>query len=106
MTKYLAALPFILAIGLTGCGEKKADDYSVIKKACLAEGDEAVYCNCYVKALDDNISSTVAQRIAKSITEEGKTRTEAEDALPASDLRKIQTLFPVIWQCLDQNEKG
>ncbi len=100
MTKLLTTLPLLLAIALTGCGQKPDDKYAVIKKACLAEGDDAIYCDCYIDALEKNVSDSVAERIAKGIKDEGKTRIEAEDSLPASDLKKIQTLFPVVWNCV------
>lgn len=99
MKTYLLALPLLLAATLSSCGKPAETDYDVIRTACLAEGDDPAYCNCYVDALEKNVSNTVARRIADGVRA-GNSRTEAEDSLPEADLLKLQTLFPVVWRCL------
>lgn len=104
MKTYLLAAPLLLAATLASCGRPPETDYSVIRTACLAEGDDPAYCDCYVDALDKNVSSTVARRIADGVRA-GQSRTEAEDSLPEADLLKLQTLFPVVWRCLSATEE-
>ncbi len=84
---------------LTACA--KPDD-QVIVEACVAENASEAYCQCVVDAMEENVSESVVSKIATAIREDGKSQSEAEDALTLAEKAELLQLFPHTISCAAQ----
>lgn len=82
---------------LSACAKS---DHDVIVEACIAEDGSKAYCDCLTAGMKNNLSPEVFSKIASKIRDDGKSQTEAENALSISEKAQLLKLFPVTMACV------